>query len=94
MTKLDPELKRKWIDAMKSGEYRFGKELYYNEEECRYCALGVLLKVADKLESSMAVVEGIYSLVDTDTFKEVVALNDASTTINFDPVIAYVEENL
>jgi hypothetical protein len=44
--KMDKELKQKWIDALRSGEYQQGKKRLCTEDG-RYCCLGVLQMVAD-----------------------------------------------
>lgn len=41
---MKPELKRKWVAALRSGKYKQGTgELFYRDE---YCCLGVLCEVA------------------------------------------------
>ena len=40
---MDPELKSKWISALRSGEYKQGKE--YLRDGDTWCCLGVLAKV-------------------------------------------------
>ena len=43
---MSPELKQKWIAALRSGEYIQGKETLYNARADTYCCLGVLCRVA------------------------------------------------
>ncbi len=39
------EQKQKWVDALRSGEFRQTQERLYNAEEDAYCCLGVACKV-------------------------------------------------
>lgn len=43
--KMDPELKAKWVKALRSGEYRQGRGTL-RDTEGRYCCLGVFCVVA------------------------------------------------
>lgn len=43
---MNPELKKKWVDALRSGEYKQGKIGLYNYESDAYCCLGVLCELA------------------------------------------------
>ena len=43
---MDQELKAKWVDALRSGEYKQGKERLHNLGDNSYCCLGVLADVA------------------------------------------------
>ncbi len=48
--KLDPELKQQWIDALKSGKYRFGRgclRTHNDQGEMEYCPLGVLCEIVN-----------------------------------------------
>jgi hypothetical protein len=48
-TPMDPELKAKWVAALRSGEYLQGKGVLKKvnkDDEIRYCCLGVLCEVA------------------------------------------------
>ncbi len=42
---MDPELKEKWLKALRSGEYKQGNGRLRNESDC-YCCLGVLCDVS------------------------------------------------
>jgi hypothetical protein len=44
--KLDPEFKAKWIAALRSGEYKQGNEILFDEELNTHCCLGVACRVA------------------------------------------------
>lgn len=43
---MNPELKAKWIAALRSGEYKQGKSALVDSEN-NYCCLGVLCAVAE-----------------------------------------------
>jgi len=42
--KLPVEFKKKWVEALRSGEYKQGKEQLYDSEG-HYCCLGVAAKI-------------------------------------------------
>lgn len=41
---MNPEVKKKWLDALRSGKYKQGKDQLKQEQDgdCAYCCLGVL----------------------------------------------------
>jgi hypothetical protein len=41
MIKLDPEFKKKWLEALRSGKYKQGKNVLYDAETNCFCCLGV-----------------------------------------------------
>lgn len=43
---LDPELKAKWLEALRSGQYKQGQKCLRTDDNC-YCCLGVLADVMD-----------------------------------------------
>lgn len=48
--KMNPEIKQKWIEALRSGKYRQGEEWLYAKNprgDERYCCLGILCVVND-----------------------------------------------
>lgn len=46
---LNPEVKKKWVDALRSGEYKQGHgQLRGGAQQGKYCCLGVLCDVAAK----------------------------------------------
>lgn len=53
--KLDPETKQKWIDALRSGEYKQGNGVLFDIEDGgkQFCCLGILGKVCNIPELSM-----------------------------------------
>lgn len=49
MTKMNPELKKKWVEALRSGEYKQGYNglhIIGDKPYAGYCCLGVLATVA------------------------------------------------
>lgn len=45
MAKMNPEIKAKWLEALRSGEYAQTK--YRLQDEVGYCCLGVLCDIVD-----------------------------------------------
>lgn len=43
---MNPEVKQMWIDALRSGEYKQGRESLQKND--RFCCLGVLCDLAEK----------------------------------------------
>ena len=43
---MDAELKRKWVEALRSGEYKQGDSKLHDPKSDAFCCLGVLCKVA------------------------------------------------
>ncbi len=39
--KLHQEFKRRWVEALRSGQYKQGRRMLYNRETESYCCLGV-----------------------------------------------------
>ena len=60
---MDPELKAKWVAALRSGEYKQGQGLLNNNE--RMCCLGVLCEVMQqpKKVSAGGVAQYLFPLV-------------------------------
>jgi hypothetical protein len=46
---MDITLKKKWTDALRSGEYEQGQARFFNPDSGKYCCLGVLCVVAGQL---------------------------------------------
>lgn len=42
---MDPEIKKQWIDALRSGKFTQGREQL--QDESGYCCLGVLAQIVD-----------------------------------------------
>ena len=116
---MNPWVKRKWVRALRGGEYKKGKYRLNSPNYGGYCCLGVLVeemapefirrnedgemyvggKHADDnfdpnrtteefITDDLAILYGL-SLTDQDMLS---SKNDGADT--FEPVIAYIEENL
>jgi hypothetical protein len=44
--KMEPELKQKWVDALRSDKYKQGQWSLKTEDDC-FCCLGVLCDIID-----------------------------------------------
>jgi len=63
--RLPKEFKEKWIAALRSGEFKQNTDGYLQDEENRYCCLGVACKIAHpKLK-----IEGL-CLIDIENFDQ------------------------
>jgi hypothetical protein len=45
---MNPEIKSKWVAALRSGEYKQGRKVLHSEAENTFCCLGVLCDLAVK----------------------------------------------
>lgn len=89
--KMDPELKQKWIAALKSGEYKQGKACLHNEEQGTYCCLGVLNKVA--AYGYPGDNAGLGDELDARVQNQLMHMND-SKGYSFEGIANWIEENL
>lgn len=101
--KLPPEFKKKWIDALRSGEYKQGKCSLYADGA--YCCLGVAgilngLSHKEMLNKSNAGDE-IYTKVtpirlDENTMNTLIGMNDGTDEEqkSFNEIADYIQENL
>jgi hypothetical protein len=39
---MDPDIKKRWVDALRSGEYKQGQECLHDSSNNSFCCLGVL----------------------------------------------------
>lgn len=44
---MKPELKAKWVSALRSGQYKQGKNMLHNLDADTYCCYGVLRHIVD-----------------------------------------------
>jgi len=44
---MKPEIKKLWVDALRSGEYKQGKGVLYDGDDNSYCCIGVLCRLAE-----------------------------------------------
>lgn len=47
MNRMEPKLKAKWVEALRSGNYTQGKFMLHNQAENTFCCLGVLCEVLE-----------------------------------------------
>lgn len=103
LPKMNPEIKKLWVAALRSGEYNQGAaQLCYNDGDGkRHCCLGVLARVADpkrrtKWTNRDVVLEG--KLTDItglpqDVQHKLISFNDIEKW-SFNKIAAYVERYL
>lgn len=42
-------IKRRWLKALRSGKYKQGKEVLYDETDDSYCCIGVLCRITERI---------------------------------------------
>ncbi len=88
---MDAQLKAKWVEALRSGEFKQGHyELKNEDDDTRYCCLGVLCVVADKPLAGDS-----YRWLDraTGDYGKLVQMNDDRGN-SFAEIADWIEENL
>lgn len=65
MSKMNPEIKAKWLEALRSGEYQQGRRSLHADGS--YCCLGVLCDISN-LDTWKHRVDGIYAYFDCEGF--------------------------
>lgn len=103
--KLTPEIKQKWLDALRSGEFKqgFGKLKGRNfKDEIVYCCLGVLGCVTDFKSSCVGVLTSgekerpddlIYEFLPRETQADLYEMND-NKMLDFNKIANYIETNI
>lgn len=103
---MDPEIKAKWIAALRSGEYKQGTGRLYDDLTGRFCCLGVLCEVQNDDFLDRYAPTFTYSYLDyehaagllTEQMKHLAIMNDggmdASRFYSFAEIADYVEKNL
>jgi len=83
---MDPELKQRWVEALRSGKYQQIRNDYHNE--AGYCAIGLLQVVMGgtewQAEQALNCAADVDSLID---------LND-NQRFSFQTIADFVEQNL
>lgn len=93
---MDPDLKNKWVEALRSGKYQQGEYRLLGNEG--YCCLGVLAKISGKYEDpelsdrSFLQPERSFGL-DNLTQNTLSMMNDMSK-MSFAEIADWVEANL
>ena len=107
---MTPELKQKWIEALRSGKYKQGRTVLRNLED-QFCCLGVLCDVAglkwqrsdvwsvDDMRSVLSVKQLDEFGLDQYQMDKLVIMNDGGNTINdppksFEEIANWIEENV
>jgi hypothetical protein len=101
MEKLPIEIKTKWLEALRSGEYKQGAERLYTEETDTYCCLGVLNKVCNLESCSTVYLRGnkVPNMLNLDVTPDITLttiltnMNDAQGK-SFNEIADWIEENL
>lgn len=96
--RMDPELKAKWVAALRSGDYRQCRRVLHNGHG--YCCLGVLSRLMGHPERELRGVasngpDDVRFAVDRDTQTvcgELADMNDGGVT--FPEIAAYIEAHL
>lgn len=106
MANLDPELKAKWVSALRSGEYQQCAE--YLHKDGRYCCLGVLAVVIGHPVSDIDN-RGVLDFVDSELANRLEdypartnkvaleAMNDGTNEVrrhSFQEIAEWIEFNL
>ena len=104
---LTKAMKKKWLEALRSGEYEQGKELLKESfhGSTTYCCLGVLREVAPLKETAHLLnalnntdrmgADGcseIYYRLSSDVQEELAGMNDSGETFLF--IANYIEKNV
>jgi hypothetical protein len=103
--KMDPALKAKWVEALRSGKFKQGTS--YLQRENKFCCLGVLLKIQGfdimaempTLDDRMTVTlpSGLNGGISFEICTDLGNRNDGSfnhQTHNFPEIADYIEANL
>lgn len=106
--KLDPEFKKKWLEALRSGEFKQGTSRLFNPEEKSYCCLGLAGKLAEIPEETLVNnnlvllshkgfskcnLPSFFEKYDNeDIQRKLASMNDGGFT--FSEIADWIEENL
>lgn len=106
--RLPKEFAEKWIQALRSGNYKRGRGRLYNESKNNYCCLGVacsILGVEDNLLNEYSATSDICirdlelekvfpeELTDSNLMGELIVLNDLEM-YSFDKISDWIEKNV
>lgn len=96
---LNPEFKKKWVEALRSGHFKQGKGSMHWAHKNTYCCLGVLCKI-NNLNISYEVVRNRIGLTE-DQIQKCIDLNDNRNdrlgneigNKSFEFIADFIEEN-
>lgn len=91
------ELKTKWLEALRSGEYKQTTNLMYKAETDGYCCLGVLAICAGRIKTEIQwdtflTNGGTYDILTPDTQRTLASMNDGGKS--FATIADYIEHNI
>lgn len=82
---MDAQLKERWVEALRSGEYHQAEGMLHDEADGGYCCLGVLCKVIGaEFGTGVIVREDDEGGMRYDTYDHVPVLNDRVLSRNDD----------
>lgn len=84
---LKPEIKSKWITALRSGEYKQGTRALYNKSNNTFCCLGVLCHVNGATMSNAS----CYALGVSDTEQHALWILNDFDDATFPQIADYIE---
>lgn len=87
---MDAELKVKWVAALRNGEYLQGGKL--KSADGRFCCLGVLCEVMEKLLSGFPYAF-LRELLSSETVNTLMYMNDKQKK-SFPEIATYIEETI
>ena len=101
--KMDPEQKRIWVEALRSGVFQQGMRSLFDFSTGRFCCLGVNLKVVHGFAPATnehdacfpALPEGHWSdkvAIDHNAIQELIKMNDNGKSFN--EIAGWIEEHL
>lgn len=99
--KMDPDLKAKWLAALRSGDYKQCSRTLYDDIEHSYCCLGVNLKVQGYKETPDK--QTLFSDSPHGDWKDAVLVDRAAVDVlarmndsgkSFAEIADWIEENL
>lgn len=106
--RLPKEFAEKWIEALRSGDYKKGRGRLYNESKNNYCCLGVacsILGIENELLKEYSVTSDIFirdlelkkvfpeELTDSNLMGELIVLNDIEM-YSFDKISKWIKRNV
>lgn len=105
MEKLPEEFKKKWLESLRSGEYKQGTDIMYSKYSDGYCCLGVAGAICgaskeqmdrgyfDKDTDDDIPVEYPDLLLNADLRSTLICMNDTDQK-SFSEIADWIEENL
>lgn len=90
--KMDPEMKKRWVEALRSGKYKQGKGRLHDEVHDTYCCLGVLNEIEDLgIPGEAGALDG--NTVDAFDQNVLIRMNDVMGC-SFEHIADWIEANL